>query len=98
MTPARTVIWFSCGAASFTCAYLMKDTDALLVYCDTGGEHPDNKRFMADCERYLGKKVIVLKNPKYVDHIDVVRKRKYVNGPQGAQCTVELKKVLRFRF
>ena len=94
----RTVIWFSCGAASFACAYLLKDTDAILVYCDTGGEHPDNKRFLADAEKFLGKKVIVLKNPEYADHFDVVQKTRWVNGPKGARCTAELKKKLRLQF
>ena len=94
----RTVIWFSCGAASFTCAYLLKDTDAILVYCDTGGEHLDNKRFMADAEKFLGKKVTVLKSKEYSDHMDVVEKTGWVNGPQGARCTAELKKKLRFQF
>ena len=94
----RTVIWFSCGVASFACAYLLKDTDAILVYCDTGGEHPDNKRFLADAEKFLGKKVIILKNPDYKDHFDVVQKTRYVNGVAGARCTAELKKKMRLQF
>ena len=95
----RTVVWFSCGAASAVSAYLtLKETDAELVYCDTGGEHPDNKRFLSDVEKWLGKKVTILKNPKYKDHIDVCRKERYLNGVNGARCTVELKKTLRFKF
>src|ERR1035437_4209480 len=96
----RTVIWFSCGAASAVSAYMtLKSTpDAVLVYCDTGGEHPDNMRFLKDVEKWLHKSVIILKNKKYKDHFDVIRKERYVNGPAGARCTVELKKVLRFDF
>lgn len=92
----RTIAWFSCGAASAVASYLTPEAE--LVYCDTGGEHPDNKRFLSDIERWLGKKVTILKNEKYIDHMDVCEKERYVNGPNGARCTVELKKVQRFKF
>ena len=96
----RTVIWFSCGAASAVSAYLTLKTtpDAVLAYCDTGGEHTDNMRFLQDVQRWLNKEVIILRNGKYQDHFDVIRKTRYVNGVKGARCTVELKKVLRFEF
>ena len=96
----RTVIWCSCGAASAVAAYMtLKSTpDAVLAYCDTGGEHPDNMRFLKDVEKWLGKTVTILRNEKYKDHFDVIKKNRYVNGPGGARCTVELKKVLRFDF
>ena len=95
---ARTIIWFSCGCASFACAYLLRKKDAVLVYCDTGGEHEDNKRFLKDSEALLNRKITILKNGKYKDHMDVCEKTKYINGPYGARCTVELKKKLRFEF
>lgn len=97
---SRVIVWFSCGVASFVAAKLTikKYPDAILVYCDTGGEHKDNARFMDDAEKYLGKLITVLKNPKYLDHMDVCEKTKYINGVHGARCTVELKKVLRFEF
>lgn len=89
----RTVVWFSCGAASFACAYLLRNQDnVVLVYCDTGSEHPDNKRFLKDAEKLLGKSVTILKNEEYKDHFDVCEKTRYINGPGGARCTVELKK------
>lgn len=92
----RKIAWFSCGAASAVAAYLSPDAE--LVYCDTGGEHQDNKRFMADVEKWLNKKVTILKNEKYLDHMDVCQKERYINGPSGARCTVELKKIQRFKF
>ena len=96
----RKVVWFSCGAASTMVAKIMKESGAEIeyVYCDTGGEHPDNKRFLSDVEKWLGIKVHVLKNDKYKDHMDVVRKERYVNGRFGARCTTELKKKLRFGY
>lgn len=96
----RHIVWFSCGAASTITAKIIKEKypDAILVYCDTGGEHEDNKRFLADVEKWLNTKVIILKSKKYSDHFDVYEKTRYINGVNGARCTVELKKVLRFQF
>ena len=44
----RTLIWFSAGAASAVAAYLtlQRNPKALVLYCDTGSEHPDNQRFV----------------------------------------------------
>lgn len=96
----RTVVWFSCGAASAVAARLtLKDVpDAVLAYCDTGSEHPDNVRFMADVEKWLGTKVTVLKSDKYRDTWQVFEERRYIVGPKGALCTAEMKKIPRFRF
>ena len=96
----RRIVWFSCGAAStITAQIVLKEhPDALLIYCDTGGEHPDNKRFLADVEKWLDVRVGILKSGKYTDHFDVCEKTKYINGKGGARCTVELKKRLRFGF
>jgi hypothetical protein len=100
MNTIRDVIWFSCGAASAVMAYIVKKQNpgAVLVYCDTGGEHEDNRRFMADVEKWLNASVVVLRSEKYTDHFDVIEKTRYVNGPAGARCTAELKKKLRYRF
>jgi hypothetical protein len=77
---------------------LREHPDAILVYCDTGGEHPDNVRFLKDVEKWLNVKVAIIKSQKYTDHIDVCQKTKFISGPHGARCTVELKKVPRFNF
>jgi len=98
----RVLAWFSCGANSAVATkmtlnkYGAENVD--IVNCDTGGEHPDNIRFMMDCEEWFGKKVTVLKNEKYEDHFDVWEKERWINGIRGARCTTELKKVLRFAY
>ena len=63
----RTLCWYSCGAASSiaTKMTLKTNPDALVVYCETGGEHPDNERFLADCEEWFGKEITRLKSDKY---------------------------------
>lgn len=89
----RTVVWFSCGAASAVAAKLtLKDVpDAVIAYCETGAEHSDNERFLADCQQWFGKAVTRLKSAEYEDTWDVWTKRKYLAGINGAPCTVELK-------
>ena len=96
----RTVVWFSCGSASAVAArMILKETpNAFLVYCDTGSEHPDNVRFRKDVEAWLGVKVWTIRSKKYTDIWDVFKKGRFLNSPAGALCTVELKKVPRFRF
>jgi len=93
---SRTIVWFSCGAASAVAAKLTPD--ALPVYCATGSEHPDNARFMADCEQWLGRSVIVIKSDEYADTWAVWEKRRYLAGISGAPCTVELKVAPRMVF
>jgi 3'-phosphoadenosine 5'-phosphosulfate sulfotransferase (PAPS reductase)/FAD synthetase len=97
---ARTLCWFSCGAASAvaTKLTLAEQPDALPVYCETGAEHPDNERFLADCEAWFGKPVTRLKSPHYADTWAVWEKRRYLSGFNGAPCTGELKVVPRLDF
>lgn len=69
--------------------------DAEIVYCDTGAEHPDNERFIKDCEAWFGKQVRILKSTEFDNIWKVFEKRKYFVNPAGnfAHCTEELKKV-----
>ena len=92
----RTICWFSCGAASAVSAYL--EPAAELVYCDTGAEHPDNVRFMADCEKWLGRKVTIVKSDEYSDTWDVWEKTRWLAGINGARCTTELKVAPRLAY
>ena len=94
--PFRKLSWFSCGAASAVATMLHKD--AIPVYCWTGAEHPDNKRFMADCEIWFGRKVMRLWSDEYADTWDVWEKTRWLAGINGARCTTELKVAPRLRF
>jgi len=76
----------------------VKLTGALPVYCETGAEHPDNERFLADCEDWFSSKVMRLKSTRYADTWDVWQKRRYLAGIEGALCTVELKVMPRLAF
>jgi hypothetical protein len=85
----RIVCWVSAGAASAVAAKLTPD--AVLAYCETGSEHPDNARFLADVSRWCGRPVERLKSDKYADTWAVYEKRRYLAGIDGAICTVEMK-------
>lgn len=97
---SRHLIWWSAGAASTVAAmiHLREHPEAELIYTDPGSEHPDNTRFRADVEKWLGVEITVLKSDKYVDTWDVWNKRRYTTGIKGALCTVELKKKLRQQY
>jgi hypothetical protein len=95
---SRTVVWFSCGAASAVAAKLAPD-DAVVVYCDTSAsEHWDNKRFFRDVEIWIGREIVRIKSDQYKSVDDVFEKTRYMAGIKGARCTVEMKKVPRFDF
>lgn len=72
--------------------------ETVVAYCDTGSEHPDNARFMADCEAWLDHPVTVLRNDQFADTWAVWESRRYIAGLAGAPCTLELKKAVRERF
>jgi hypothetical protein len=94
----RTLVWFSCGAASAYAAKLSVERrrDTEVVYCDTlKYENSDNVRFLRDCERWIGKEIKLLRSDKYTDIFDVFDKTGWLVGPGGARCTTELKKKVR---
>lgn len=94
----RTLCWFSCGATSAVATKIAIENstrDVVVAYCDTASEHPDNKRFIADCEKWFGHPVVVLKSETYGDIWDVFQKTRYLAGVRGARCTTELKKRVR---
>lgn len=95
----RFVVWFSCGAASAVAAKLAVEkygSKCRIVYCDTlVSEHPDNARFGADVERWVGKEIEVVRSSKYASIDEVFEKRRYMAGIKGAICTTEMKKIPR---
>lgn len=102
---SRTVVWFSCGAASACAAALAvahckeHGREVHVVYCDTlAEEHPDNQRFLDDVERWIEHPIEVIRSTKYASISDVFEQTRYMAGIKGARCTVELKKVPRFAY
>lgn len=95
----RVLVWFSCGAASALAAKMaVKEYGdrCEVLYCDTFAyEHPDNKRFFDDVQRWLDREIKVIRSDKYEDIFDVFRKTRYLVGTKGARCTGELKRNVR---
>lgn len=101
---SRIVCWFSCGAASAVATKLMLAENAgrlplIIAYTEVAEEHPDNKRFLVDCERWFGQKITVIRNDKYDASIyEVFRRERFLVGPSGAACTRLLKRGMRAAF
>lgn len=92
------ICWFSCGVTSAvaTKITLQKQKDVRVIYIDTHSEHLDTIRFLYDCERWFNHEIEVYSSPKYRDHFDVITCKRFINSPQGAPCTLELKKKVRW--
>jgi 3'-phosphoadenosine 5'-phosphosulfate sulfotransferase (PAPS reductase)/FAD synthetase len=100
-TVPRVVCWFSAGAASAVATQLTlaeAHDPTVVAYCDPGSEHPDNARFLDDCERWFGQEIIRLRSEKYADTWQVYKERRFLVGPTGALCSTELKKNVRRKF
>lgn len=92
----RLLCWFSCGASSAVATKLALDTfpdlEPHVVYHDTRSEHPDNKRFLADCEAWYGLTIERNSSDKYADIWDVFERERWIVGVRGAKCTAVLKR------
>lgn len=96
----RTISWFSCGAASAVATKLaiQADPNTIVVRCIVENEDDDNSRFADECAEWFGRPVLELRSEKYKDCWQVWEERRFLNGPAGALCTVEMKKKVRQRF
>ncbi len=100
----RMIVWFSCGAASAVAARMAVTTyraayDIHVCYCDLlADEHPDNRRFLADVERWIGQGIEFLRSPRYRTIHDVFRGERYIVGVAGAPCTRILKRRVRIAY
>lgn len=90
----RTVAWYGAGAASAVAAKmaLRADPEAIIAYCETNAEHPDNERFIADCVRWFNAPITRLSSGEYADTWDVWESRRFIAGIEGAPCTGILKR------
>lgn len=94
----RIVAQFSCGAASAvaTKLALAEHGDRVVILnAFLANEHPDNRRFLADCERWFGRQVTVLRDERDgADVIRLFRRRQFIKGFGGAICSAQLKRRL----
>src|SRR5580658_4957472 len=98
MSEPRIVVQFSCGAASavawkLTVADHGQTRDVQAINAFVKEENADNRRFLADVEGWVGRKVTVLRDEKFGASTDEVWSRvRYFNGQFGAPCSQRLKK------
>jgi len=103
MTVSGTIaVWFSCGAASAVAA--KKTIDLYGARCTVRvlnnpvvEEDDDNRRFLRDVAAWLGRPIETVVNAKYssASAVEVWARRRFMSGPTGAPCTIELKKRAR---
>ena len=101
---SRIVCWFSCGAASAVATKLAIAENAgrlplVVAYTEVKNEHPDNSRFLRECQDWFGQEIIILRNQVYdADIMQVFRRERFIVGPKGAPCTRLLKRWPRMLF
>lgn len=93
----RVVAWWSGGITSaVACALALKwNADVDLLFIDIEDQHQDTYRFKADCERWYGRGINTVRSDKYSSVGDVIEKDRYINGPNGARCSMVLKRWVR---
>ena len=100
----RIVCHFSCGAASAVATKLTLARyghDRVVIYnAFIAEEHSDNRRFLADCERWFDHPITVLRDERDGASVHAVWKRKRVmSHPQFTPCSYFLKReVLESKF
>lgn len=102
--PDDTVaVWFSCGAASAVAAKLTLDryrgtgVNVRVLNNYIAEEDADNVRFKHDVAKWLGVEIETVASKRYPKQscVEVWNTRKFMSGPMGAPCTIELKKYAR---
>jgi hypothetical protein len=99
-TLSRIVCQFSCGAASavatkLALAQYSATHEVAIINAFIAEEDDDNRRFLADCERWFGQSVTVLRDTKYGASVfEVWRRKRYMKGLKGAPCSRDLKRTV----
>ena len=101
MENSQYIGWFSCGVTSAIACKLAIDKygkdNVKLFYIHIDSAHEDNKRFINECQRWYDTDISIVENGTYRDQVDVIEQTKFINSPNGARCTMELKKKVRRR-
>ncbi len=95
---SRIICHFSCGAASavatkLTLAEYGATREVIVLNSYLEEEHPDNARFLKDCEKWFGREVTVVRDEKYgASTFGVFAKKRFITGMGGAPCSKALKR------
>jgi|TARA_Y100000310_G_C20704425_1_gene834164 hypothetical protein len=100
MSKKKIIGWVSCGITSAVAckqAIMKYGKDKIeLYYMKIDSAHPDNDRFLKDLEKWYDLPITTIRSDKYKDQFEVIEHTGYVNGAEGARCTLELKKKVRW--
>src|ERR1700734_1081058 len=93
----RIVCHFSCGAASAVATKLAiakyGHSNLVIINAFVVEEDSDNRRFLADCERWFDHQVTVVRDQSYgASAREVWRQRRFMNSRFGAPCSHFLKR------
>ncbi len=93
----RIVCHFSCGAASAVATKLtlaeFDPSRVVILNAFIVEEHADNRRFLADCERWFKHPITVVRNKKYGGSVHAVwKERGVLKNAYGAACSQYLKR------
>lgn len=93
----KTVAWFSGGGSSAVAIKLLIGEIDEIIYIHIDDQHPDTLRFVRQCAMWFGKPVKILQSSlKTVEAACLsAGGRGYINGPKGAACTRQLKRLVR---
>jgi len=97
-TSPRIVCFFSCGAASAVATKLILSkydrSRVVILNAFILEEHPDNRRFLTDCEKWFNHPITILRDEKWSASVhEIWRQKRYiVNGIYGAPCSAHLKR------
>mgnify|MGYP003139335554 CR=1 FL=1 len=94
------VAWFSAGVTSAVATYyaINEYDDVTPVFIETGSHHPDNERFINECEEWFRCKIQTIQHKDLQNIYDVFKHKQFINSPYGAPCTALLKKQVRMQF
>lgn len=98
MSKGFILSWASCGITSAVAGKLTidKNPNTKFYYIKIDTAHKDNERFIKDLEKWYGVEINQIRSHKFKDQFDVIKQTRYINGPDGARCTKELKKEVRY--
>jgi hypothetical protein len=98
---SRIVCQFSCGAASAVATKLIltevasTGVEVAIINAFIQEEHPDNRRFLADCETWFSRPVTVLRDERDgASVIALFRRRGFMKSQHGAICSTTFKRAL----
>ena len=68
------IAWFSCGVTSAVACKIALSlyNDVHIYYIETGSGHPDNHRFIIDCEKWYGQSIHTIRSDMYLNEEDVL--------------------------